>query len=398
MRKIILKVLTTLFIFSLLLTNLSGFSKVKAISSESKTVNVSVDPRIELLSVVQLLSDYDLINNFDFPYKKEMLEYFSPYKSHPAVTKFKEMMKEGFDYDAPVDAMLYLTNPPELKNKIPFTNDYYILDRAGGKENLESFIEALRDFAIKSNFMEFFNTHKEYYDKVVNEAKKILGNCIDASNLENFYGNTSYNSFNLILTFLDTHGYGPRIEIEPSKFDAYAIIGSADLSYTPGVTPEDFKYVVLHEFSHSFVNPLTEKFGDEVDRFLRLIKPIKLFMRREDRRWFKVLCGEAYISEVVTRAASAKLTEKLVSIEEAEKQLSKYSGMTYTLTRGVYNIIDKYDKNRDKYPTFSDIYPEILNYFYRAAKILISITIFIVIFIVITIGLLIFSRIRRRKK
>ncbi len=55
-----------------------------------------------------------LITRYDFPYKADVSEYFSAYKDHPAVKLFAEMSLSGFSFDAPPDAMLHLSDPPEL--------------------------------------------------------------------------------------------------------------------------------------------------------------------------------------------------------------------------------------------------------------------------------------------
>jgi len=49
-----------------------------------KTINVSVDPRMELLSIVQLLSDYPIPPRLNFSYKQEIINNFSSLKYHNA--------------------------------------------------------------------------------------------------------------------------------------------------------------------------------------------------------------------------------------------------------------------------------------------------------------------------
>jgi hypothetical protein len=69
-------------------------------------VRVRVDPRIELLSIVQCLADYDSelvkigfpfsqFNKDSFPYKNSLMAHFLPQKNHPAVLYYKEMLKNG---------------------------------------------------------------------------------------------------------------------------------------------------------------------------------------------------------------------------------------------------------------------------------------------------------------
>ena len=76
-----------------------------AIKKTDKTIHIAVDPRIELLAVVQFLSGYDkrynLITRFDFSYKQDVREHFSEYKDHAAVTLFDKMSAQVFNFDAP---------------------------------------------------------------------------------------------------------------------------------------------------------------------------------------------------------------------------------------------------------------------------------------------------------
>ena len=116
-------------------------------SSASK-LNVTIDPRIELLAAVQSLSDYgekySLLTSLDFDYKRDMHQTFKPHSGHEAVKLFQEMSHEGFSFDAPPTVMLHLNHPPELTIELPYTD--YLITRAGGKERLMRFIEELKDF------------------------------------------------------------------------------------------------------------------------------------------------------------------------------------------------------------------------------------------------------------
>ena len=131
--------ITRAFLFYVCFSVLLPVVGLKAIPSEDskqppREVNIKVDPRIELLAVVQFLGGYNeryrLINHFDFPYKRDVRKYFSTYKNHSAVKFFDQMSAEGFSYDAPPAAMLYLSKPPELAMERPFTE--YLIKKGGG--------------------------------------------------------------------------------------------------------------------------------------------------------------------------------------------------------------------------------------------------------------------------
>lgn len=361
--------ITIFLLSSLAFPGISTPLKADVTLEESKIVNISVDPRIELLSVVQLLSDYPLLTGSHFQYKREVLNYFSPYKSHPAVQKFKEMSEKGFTSDAPPAVMLYLSDPPELKNVLPFTNYVnLIIDRAGGEENLEAFIEALRDFAIKSNFMDFFNAHKDFYSTLINDVKVRLGKYKDVSMLEDFYG-ISKNSYNIIIaTLYPNGGYGPQIESEPSKYDIYCIIG-------PFFSEDTLRLIVWHEFSHSFVNPTTEKYRDEVNKYFKLFLPIidkDVSGSMAYLQWWRW-----YVAENIVRAVSGKFNKEVIEqkfgpevAEEILREILFHNDVEqgYIYVEGIYGLLDTYEESRDKYPTFEDFYPVILNYFSEISK------------------------------
>ena len=67
---------------------------------------------------------------------------------------FNEMWPKGFNFDIPQNSMLYLSQPPELKQLRPFTAE--IIKRAGGQERLNQFVSKLRDFARETKFMDFY--------------------------------------------------------------------------------------------------------------------------------------------------------------------------------------------------------------------------------------------------
>ena len=53
------------------------------------SLNIMVDPRIELLISVQLNSDYSRLTQFEPQYKSRMQEYFKSFKKHAAVSNFR---------------------------------------------------------------------------------------------------------------------------------------------------------------------------------------------------------------------------------------------------------------------------------------------------------------------
>ncbi len=331
-----------------------------------RAVNIKVDPRIELLAVVQFLSGYDeryrLITDFDFPYKQDVREYFSTFKNHSAVKLFDRMSADGFSFDAPPAAILYLSKPPELTIELPFTK--YLSKRAGGLERLNKFVELLRDFAEETEFMVFFKAHRGTFQQIAANAQSQMGAVNYARTLQDYYG-MSQNSYNIILAPLFTGGFGPRIERSDGKYDIYNILGPMNMKDgLPAFGSEkSFRHIAWHEFSHSFVNPTTAKFSREIHKYKALYEPISAKMK-----------GQAYgnwetcVNEHIVRAVTTRLACREFGSEASEQALGAEKGRGFAYIQALCDSLAVYEEQRDKYPTLVDYYPELIKVFERLSE------------------------------
>jgi len=328
----------------------------------SRKINVTVDPRIELLAAVQVISNYNdltgLITRHNIRYKQDMLDYFSPYKKEPAVAFFNQMARMGFTYDAPPAAMLYLSDPPKLKVVKPFSE--HLISRAWGEENLIKFVEYLRDFAVKSDFMVFFNSHQDIYDQIIAEVESTMAGNDYIATLENYYG-VRQNSYNIILVpVFHQGGFGPCVLCEDGSYDVYNICGSVgeEDGHPLFGSAEAFKYLAWHEFSHSFVNPVTDKFEKEVNEYASLFDPIAEKMAEQAYPGWRTC-----VYEHLVRAANVRFSY----LEDGEKagkramQHEKNRGFAYVEV--IAERLMEYEDNRDRYPTLESFYPRIIDLF-----------------------------------
>lgn len=91
----------------------------------SKKLLIKVDPRIELLMTVQILSNYnsivkkfipwDILDLTETDYKNKINSYFEDFKNHGALNVSNELTSRGFAAGAPIELVLCLSEPPELK-------------------------------------------------------------------------------------------------------------------------------------------------------------------------------------------------------------------------------------------------------------------------------------------
>ena len=140
-------------------------ANIQPIERSVGKLQISIDPRMELLTAVQIVSDYPFIHR-DYPYCHDILNFFQPFSSKDAVTITNSLMENyGFGADAPVHFMLHLSQPPKLEIQNEIIND--LLERSGGIDNLEQYRKAMQQFAETSNFDAFWNNKMPFYNQIL---------------------------------------------------------------------------------------------------------------------------------------------------------------------------------------------------------------------------------------
>ena len=329
--------------------------------SATSNLNVTIDPRIELLAAVQSLSDYgekfSLLTSLDYEYKKDLLQTFQPYAEHEAVKLFQEMSHSGFTFDAPPTVMLHLGFPPELAVKQPLTD--YLIRRAGGEEKLMRFIEQLRDFAEQTHFLTFFQKHEGFFQKTLQSVNENFQDIDFIGVLEGYYGQKQH-SYNIILAPMFNGNYGPRISRNDGTFDIFNIVSPRqikdDILYFG--SKANFEHLAWHEFSHSFVNPLGEQYRKKLMEYDSLFKPIQ-----------KKMSASAYgnwittVNEHVVRAVTTRLNYLHKGKEDGDRVLAGEKTYGFAYVEVLCEKLEKYERNRKKYPTFTSFYPQLVDTF-----------------------------------
>ncbi|MCS7365197.1 MAG: DUF4932 domain-containing protein [archaeon GB-1867-035] len=319
----------------------------------SKQISVSLDPRIELLSALLLLSYWKEhgICREDYCYKKDAISYFKPYGDHQAVKVLEKALKYGLAGDAIVGLMMHLTKPPHLTLKVPLSK--YYLERArllGGMNFIRELVSALKDFYEATDFESFWNSNLSFYRRVEEKAKFSLRSEEVVRKLEDYFG-ISYDFYHIVLAPLFGGNYGCFLKLE-GKTHFYAFLGPVKIEED---LPYFDKYVLLHEFMHGFVNPVTEKFREAFRNKDYILKPIAEFMIDVGyTRW------ETVVNETVIRACSIRIMK-----EQSlwDRVLSREESRGFVFIRPVFELLAEYEINRDRYRTFEDFYPRIVNLF-----------------------------------
>ena len=133
-------------------------------------IQLTADPRLELLAVVQLLANGSSdLAQADVRYSKDVKDYFATNADHQAVQLFRKLNKGNADFPATMARLLLgYSSLPELE---PMNGD----ERGGSggtDENVGEFVDALRNFARSSEFDRFFAGHRPFYSSVLRRTQQ----------------------------------------------------------------------------------------------------------------------------------------------------------------------------------------------------------------------------------
>jgi len=322
-------------------------------------LQISIDPRMEILTTVQLLTTNPLIKRYlireNLRYSKDILKYFETFSSLEAVTMTDSLVRKyGFGFDAPVTFMLHLSQLPELELQLPFTD--YLMGRSGRGDNLEQYRKSIKEFAEISNFETFWNSKIPFYNQILDLTFAELGEIDLVKHLEEYF-NETYGSYNIIIAPSFKHGYGLKIPDADGKDMIYACIQTTNIKNgIPYLSKDYLCFFVWHEFGHSFVNPALDKYSDKVESLNNLFEPIKKNMSKLAYGDWKTCTYEH-----VLRAVNIRLHELHLGSQYARVLLQGEISRGFVYIEPLIEKLKDFEIQRDKNNiTFSEFCSELL--------------------------------------
>ncbi|HEV2206281.1 MAG TPA: DUF4932 domain-containing protein [Candidatus Acidoferrales bacterium] len=326
-----------------------------------------VDPRIELLSIVFRLAGNSEYNMNRFPrYTTDIDHYFSKYKDHPAVLMAKSLAdNNGVGYDAVMAMAVYLSPPPALKPLVPFSKD--VPDGRWGQENATEFVQKLRDFYRDTHFQSFFSEHQPMYKLAELRFQSAVLRDLDVAWYKRFYGEAPRGNFNVVLGMNNGGGnYGPRVLSSEGHEELYAIMGcwTQDDSGNPKYNTSEYLPTLIHEFNHSFVNPVLDaREADFASPAEKVYSHVAAQMKEMEYGDTKDMVNESLVRAAVILyfeahgETAARIRHRIV-----REQANGFVWMDKLCA-----LLRNYETNRNHYPTFSSFVPEIDRFYHSLA-------------------------------
>ena len=337
----------------------------EAIEITKNGIKIAVYPQLELLAIIQFLGGHrEIINeyipgflpDFEIEYEQIIKEYFADFKEHEAILFANRYLMEGFSFNRPpaaalminrdftFDQVAFATAPRDLQ---PF---YSIIDE---------FVSVMKSFYIESDFETFFLGKTDFYTAILEQTAGEFPNWDMISVMESFYGKKQ-ESYNVVLSPLYGNiGYGAIIARE-SGLAIYSIVGPMGVNengFPDFGGTVNFAHITLHEFGHTFLNFL---FSDNmyIQRALEdseyLMEPIKEIMERQAYNLWGIAC-----EELILRAIVIRMLADNTEIDVA-RELRREHDRGFIYIHTVYDLLQKYIDNRERYPVFDDFVPVLI--------------------------------------
>ena len=329
---------------------------IKNIYAYSGNLEIRVDRRTELLGIIEIISNYKkkYPNLLEVHGNKEYIEgiekTFNKYRDYKVIQLFnKIILNNNFSYDAPICIFL------ELDDNFTFNklNDYPFKDRLNCDTDILEMLKLLPSFAKEINFDKFYINNKKRYEKYINYVKKELDDKKFIEFLLNYYNINKENIFVVnLIPFQSKFNYGTKHEniIYASISGNYNSKNEEELfSLYPNI------YLLYHEFSHSFINPLTYKYN-----IIKEDNPI--FNGIKDKmKSIKYVDNCTILNEHIIRALTARA---ILLIEKDEdwykRRIEKEKSLGFIYIENIIESLIYYENNRDKYKNIDEYYPIII--------------------------------------
>jgi len=357
-----------LLLICLMVTLMISAQGTKSINQElsASFPQPKVDIRVELISVVFRLAGNREYNAEEFKsYTQDIHYYFDKYKEHPVIAfATKLRIERGVSYDAVMKMAIHIGPAPAFTPKVEFSDE--IPEKRWGKENALKFLELLRDFYVVSDFEKFYTNHAGLYS-VTEERFLPVYNALNIDWYNQYYGTKPEGSFNVIICPASGgSNYGGKVVFADKKEDSYAIMGTwtIDANNKPVYKIENYLPTLIHEFNHSYVNHLVDKYSKELEKSGQVIyEPLKENMKRQAYSNWKTM-----ISESLVRVSVIRYLLKYDSYKVARSQMISEIGNGFYWMKDLVELMHDYENDRVKYPSLESFMPLFVDFYNKTAK------------------------------
>lgn len=330
---------------------------------QEEQVEIIISPAIDLFGLISRLADVNQYKELLLPeYIAKAENYFGHLRDHPCIAYARECNAiHQINGDAPMALAVYVGPPPELKLRMDLSDIPASFDPRWDSALISSYLEHARIFAHESNFMEFHKGVQEY----LTLAKANLYKMINREQIfhwyKDFFGYYPENFLVYMALLNGSSSYGYPVFYPDGEVEFVSLIGGRfpNKAHVPTYPKDWFLPVIIHEYTHSYINPLIKSMPEEFKELgeAMLVTHRAAMIEHGYNVWNVIL------QEYIVRACTIRYLEQMVSSKAAKKNLANDISGGFTEIEGVVSLLDTYENNRDNYRDIESFVPQIKRYF-----------------------------------
>ena len=317
-------------------------------------VNICVDPKVELMGILITLSDESSIDQYKrlFNFGNNNKEYINIIKS-----EFSYLTENGFinrfnaiknkyrlHYQEPIKLMLMLDD--EFNSQLLAKYYNRILE-----QDFYDYIRELKEIYESPKFIDFYNNNIARYEKWIKSLVPLYEK-YNISNIISSYCGEKYKNLKLhnnLIAFETNGGYGICINNEAHYcLRTFSSRNQQNDIFVPRNVNELLP-LVIHEFLHSIINPITTKYNIFTNESNYFEKNDMLSLSGYGNDY-------CLINETIIRAITIKLYGEIMKEIDIDELLNKEYTQGFIYIKDVYKKLSEYENNRQIYLDIDSFY------------------------------------------
>ena len=322
-------------------------------------IKVEVSETVELMAILSRTAGFrEYCMDMGGQYTKDTEAWFAPYKNHPIVAYYQNLRSDyGISYDAVMNMAINLAIDG---NGVKILTEKNGLERRWQNVEIDTFLVRLNQFYTDTHFHDFYTQHQAFYASVLRTYEQNVMQYFHQDWYPRFYGTEPTELFRVVIGFTNGGGnYGPSRHLPGQPKEVFAICGyhvdeKTGKAFENGL---DYASTLIHEFNHSFVNPLHDAYADQ-------LAPIGEKLLKQS---YRAMYSQAYrnavtvINESIVRAAVIiYMQENGFSAEQISAEMYEQIGCSFHWMPELVAVMQYYSKHRKRYKTLGDYYPQIV--------------------------------------
>jgi hypothetical protein len=334
-----------------LLISVSGQSQTFASRKVTEKFWISCPKNLSVLHILVILSSSEKneTERFPHPLAGKARESFKTFRDHPAVQMTGHIFQNMWYFPLNYAACFYFGFPDAQFREDIIPPREYKEDKTI-QALISTYIEKVNAFYRDADFERFWGSCEEDIRKMIDVFIARMATERIPEYLEKLYQQEAETYTLVLCPFMQSSATHVEVQKKSLERHYYALLGgkTADGSLWP-------VYFAFHEFSHSFIEPVSAKFSGRIQSVKELYKPLeKQFSRMGYRDW-----DRAFNEHIVT-AGQLHLTRMAFGDSTFHEMVAREKRKGFQLIDRFYSHIKRFADHQEQYPSLDVYYPVLL--------------------------------------